>query len=151
MTSYISGGRFKICKCGTLPLVESQHTGKVQNFYHINRIGLVHLWSRDGASIAGGGDIDWVWNMGNLQALESVLYLCEHWILSKGCRCGVFFRLLSLMYFLTELCFCERACRGMSEMCRATLCDGGLLKNCGGSSMIVHYMSSPVIVVFGIL
>ena len=60
----------------------------------------------------------------------------------------MFFRLLNLMYFLMELCLCERACRSMR---RATLCDGGLLKNCDGSSMIVHYMSSPVIVVFGVL
>ena len=64
----------------------------------------------------------------------------------------MFFRLLSLMYFLMELCFCERTCCwGMSEMCRATFCDEGLLKNCDGSSMIVHYMSPPVIIEFGIL
>jgi hypothetical protein len=51
-----------------------------------------------------------------------------------------------------ELCFCERTCCwGMSEMCRAALCDGGFLKNCDGSSMIVHYMSLPVIDEFGIL
>jgi len=63
VTSYISGGHSKIFKCGTLSFVESRHAGKFQNFYHVNLIGLVHLWSRDGASITVGGGIDWVWNV----------------------------------------------------------------------------------------
>jgi len=67
VTSYLSGGHSKIFKCGTLSFVESQRTGKFQNFYHIGLVsytfdqGMGHQLPGGGGHGLGGKGGKWIY------------------------------------------------------------------------------------------